>query len=126
MVRGSLLMLLAGLSLLSTRIGSSLVLKRFLPGSYTNLPLSLVPKLLGLPGWLSLLRLLLLSVMLMSLLLSRAGLPSVSLLELLWLLWGTCAGSDFVVGVASLIITLEILACSCIWQLFGLVLVALD
>jgi len=143
-VRGSLLMLLAGLSLSSTHVGSSLVSKRFPPGSYTNLPLSLVPKSLALRGWLLQLRSLLLpsSMMprslhvglpwmllpLLSVLLSSpcAVLHLMSLSGVVWSFWGTCACSGFIIGVASLFLILEISACSCIWQLFGFASVASD
>jgi len=121
-VQGSLLMLLAGLSLLLMRIGSSLVLKRFPPGSYTNLPLSLVPKLLALQGWSLWLRLLLLllSMIPMSL---HVGLPLI--LSGLWLLLGTHAGSGFLIGLATPFLMLVMSVCSCVWRLFDLASVAL-
>jgi len=71
------------------------------------------------------LRLLLLLSLLVRLLSLRAGLPSI-LSGWLWLSLGICAGSGFVIGVASPFLTLEISACSCIWRLFGLISVASD
>jgi len=124
-VRGSLLMLLAGLSSSSTCVGSSSVSKRFPPGSYTNLPKSLVPKSLALRGWLLRLQSLLLpsSMTPMS---SRVGLPW--MLSGLWLSLGTRAGSGFVIGLASLFLTLAVSACSFAWWLWliGLTSVASD
>jgi len=147
-VRGSLLMMLLVLSPLSELVGraqvsmmwltallrmllsSSLrcapssVLKLFPPGSYTRLPLSLVLKLLGSRGWLrSLLMWTVLPVLSLC-----AGLSSLLSSGWLWLLLGTCACPDFVIGVASPSLTLEISACSFIWQLllFCLTLVASD
>jgi len=74
------------------------------------------------------LRLLLLSSLLLVLLSlsSCAVLPLTLLLGWLQLLLGTCAGSGFVTGVASLFLTLDISAFSCIWRLFGLASVASD
>ena len=83
-VQGLLLMLLVGLLLLTTCIGLSLVSRLLPPGSHTNMPLSLVLKLLGLQGWLLGLQLLL----------------------------GTCTGSGFVIGAALLLSVLVMLVCS--------------
>jgi len=91
-VRGLLLILLAGLSSSSTRVGSSLVSRLLPPGSHTNMLLSLVSKSLGLQGWLLRLRLLL----------------------------GTRTGSGFVIGAASPLSVLVMSVCSCIWRLFSL------
>jgi len=49
-----------------------------------------------------------------------------SLSKVVWLFWGTCACSGFVIGVALPFLTLEISAFSCIWRLIGLASVALD
>ena len=131
--QGASLVLLPVLSPMS-HVEQSSILMSLPPGSCTNLRLSLVPMSLAL-----------LSIMPMSSLLSRGCLPSVllSLLSVLssllcdvlplmsqlsgwlWLFLGTCAGSGFVIGVASPFFTLEV-SCSCIWRLFGLILVASD
>ena len=142
-VRGSLLMAVLVLSL-TLRDKPSSILVPSPPGSYANLLLSLVPKLLALYGWLLLLRLRLrLLPSLMTPMSSRGGLPLMLLLLLsallspcavsplmslsgwLWLSLGTCACPDFMIGVALPSLTLEISACSCIWRLFGLSSVAL-
>ena len=89
-----------------------------------NLPLSLVLKLLGSHKWLwSLLWCLRLPESLLS---SCADLPSTLLLGWLWLFLGTCAGSGFVIRVASPFLTFDILACSSVWWLFGLTSLASD
>ena len=74
------------------------------------------------------LRLLLLSSLLpVSLSLSLcAVLPLTLLSQWLWLLLGTCAGSGFVIGVASLFLTPPISACSFVWRLFSSASVASD
>ena len=142
-VRGSLLMMLLVLSPLSELVGRvqvsmiwlmvllrilllssshcapSLVLKLFPPRSYIRLPLLLVLKLLGLRRWLqSLLMWTVLPVLSL-----HAGLSLLLSSGWLWLLLGTCACPDFVIRVALPFLTLEVSACSCIWELFGLVLV---
>jgi len=95
-------------------------LKVLPPGSYTNLQSLLVLKLLGLPGWLSRLQMLL---WLLSLL-SHVGLPS--MLLGLWLLFqGTCT-CGFVIRLASLFLMLEMSVCSCVRQLFSWASVASD
>ena len=130
-VRGSLLLLLLLLLLSSsTRVKSSLVSRPLPPRSYTNVPSSLMPKSLRFRrGWLRLrlrtLRLWLpwsmMSVKPMTLPSSRVGLPSMSLSGMLLLLsLGSCACSDFVIGLASPLSVLVRSVCSCIWRLFGL------
>jgi len=62
-------------------------------------------------------------VMLMMLPLLCVGLSSMLLGLSLLLLLGTCTGSGFLIGLASLFSVLVMLVCSCIWRLFGLTLV---
>ena len=52
-----------------------------------------------------------------------AVLPLVLLSELLWLLQGTCACSSFLIGLTLPLLVPVVLACSFVWQLFGLALV---
>ena len=104
----------------SSRIEASLVLMWLPPGSYTNLLLLPVPKLLGLREWSWTLLLSLMSV----LGLLCAFLPSMALLGLLRLSWGACT-CGFVIGSASSLPMLETLA-SCAWWLFGFASVSSD
>ena len=101
-----------------------------LPGSYMNMQSLLMPKLLGLPGWLSQLWLLLpWSILPVVTLLLHAGLPLILLSMLLWLLQGTCTCLCFVVGSASPLPILAVLTSSCarwLYDLASLVLVASD
>jgi hypothetical protein len=82
--------------------------------------MSLTPEL-GLNGWL----LESVSKERVSLLSSRAVLPAVLLLGLLWLFFGACA-CGFVVASASLVSRLETLASSCARWLFSLASVSSD
>ena len=111
-LQGTSSLLLLVLSLLSCA-EPSLVSNVFLPGSYTNWLLLLMPKL---RSHRRLLRLLVWSPLPVRSLLVSAVWPLVLLSEVLRLLRETCACSNFAIGLALPLLVPVVSACSFVWR----------